>query len=264
MNMDRKKCVLIVVLLSVLLLTGVEGCTRSKSGVIPTSTPVAAAMRPTNTPLPGGATVVAIATPTPTPTMVPGIPTLTPTPIGVATATPTEAVTPGLTPTPVSTPAPRAGFPYTVQWGDTLYSIAARFGTTVEALVQLNNLSDPHRLQVGQRLIIPGTPSEPAREHIVQPGENLFRIALRYGTTVEAIAAANRIVNPSFIRVGQRLVIPAVGEAPAGCTKVHVVQPGENLYRIALRYGTTAWDIAVANHLPNMNLIYAGQRLCIP
>jgi len=151
-----------------------------------------------------------------------------------------------------------------VQWGDTLYSIAARFGTTVEALVQLNNLSDPHRLQVGQRLIIPGTPSEPAREHIVQPGENLFRIALRYGTTVEAIAAANRIVNPSFIRVGQRLVIPAVGEAPAGCTKVHVVQPGENLYRIALRYGTTAWDIAVANHLPNMNLIYAGQRLCIP
>lgn len=110
----------------------------------------------------------------------------------------------------------------------------------------------------------PGTPGA-AIVHVVQRGENLFRIALKYNTTVEAIAAANGIRNPQLIYVGQKLTIPKGGTAPPpGGGRTHVVQPGENLFRIALRYGTTPQAIAAANNLPNVHLIYAGQVLRIP
>jgi len=109
-----------------------------------------------------------------------------------------------------------------------------------------------------------GTPGAPI-VHVVQRGENLFRIALRYNTTVEAIAAANGIRNPQLIYVGQKLTIPKGGTTPPpGGGRTHVVQPGENLFRIALRYGTTPQAIAAANNLPNIHLIYAGQVLRIP
>ena len=111
----------------------------------------------------------------------------------------------------------------------------------------------------------PGTPGAPI-VHVVQRGENLFRIALRYNTTVEAIAAANNIRNPQLIYVGQRLTIPRGGgttPSPGG-GRTHVVRPGENLFRIALRYGTTPQAIAAANNLPNIHLIYVGQVLRIP
>jgi LysM repeat protein len=83
---------------------------------------------------------------------------------------------------------------------------------------------------------------------------------------VEAIAAANDIRNPRLIYVGQKLTILQGGGAPppSGGGQTHVVRPGENLFRIALRYGTTAQAIAAANNLPNIHLIYVGQTLRIP
>ena len=102
--------------------------------------------------------------------------------------------------------------------------------------------------------------------HVVQPGENLFRIALRYGVTVDALAASNGLSNASRIYVGQRLVIPTGGAAvPAPSSSgEHVVQRGESLFRIALRYGVTYQAIATANSIANPNHIYVGQRLVIP
>jgi LysM repeat protein len=100
--------------------------------------------------------------------------------------------------------------------------------------------------------------------HVVRPGENLYRIALRYGTTVRAIAAANHIYNPNRIYVGQRLIIPS-GSAPIyGGRTIYVVRRGDTLSRIACRYGVSMWAIVRANGLRNPNYIYAGQRLVIP
>ena len=160
---------------------------------------------------------------------------------------------------------------HVVRRGETLYSIARRYGTTVEALMQANGLSDPTRIYAGQRLIVPvpgaAQPAAPSGNvHVVQRGENLFRIALRYGTTAQAIARANNLRSTSLVYVGQRLIIPTGGAAtpaaPSG--NVHVVQRGENLFRIALRYGTTAQAIARANNLRSTSLVYVGQRLIIP
>lgn len=97
--------------------------------------------------------------------------------------------------------------------------------------------------------------------HIVRRGETLYSIARRYGVDMWTIARANGITNPNRIYVGQRLVIPT-DRPPAGT--VHIVQRGETLYSIALRYGVSMWAIARANGIANLNRIYVGQRLVIP
>jgi LysM repeat protein len=101
-------------------------------------------------------------------------------------------------------------------------------------------------------------------EYIVQPGDTLFSIARRYNTTVEAIQRANGIVNPWYIRVGQKLVIPQGGTSPLPGGNTYVVQPGDTLYSIAARFGKNVWDIIVANNLTDPYWILVGQVLTIP
>ncbi|MFZ5916406.1 MAG: LysM peptidoglycan-binding domain-containing protein [Chloroflexota bacterium] len=163
---------------------------------------------------------------------------------------------------------------HVVQPGETLFRIAQAYGVTVDDIVAANGLPDRDVIHVGQRLLIPittaapGVTVSPLPEHstryVVQLGDTLFLIAQRYGTTVEAIAQANGIVNPNLIVVGQSLELSTRPQSSVAQTTVHVVLPGETLARIALRYGTTAWAIAQANGLSNPNLIHVGQRLTIP
>lgn len=106
--------------------------------------------------------------------------------------------------------------------------------------------------------------------HVVQQGENLFRLSLRYGTSVEAIRTANGLPDGDSIYVGQRLVIPAstqsTGTTASAATTggAYVVQRGDTLIGIALRYGLSVWELMHANGLSGPHLIYAGQRLVIP
>ncbi len=113
--------------------------------------------------------------------------------------------------------------------------------------------------------------------YVVQPGDNLFRIALRNGLTTQQLAQANGITNPNIIFVGQRLIIPGAGGTPVTVTPVtptttpeppettsYTVQPGDTLYRIAVRYSTTVAELVSLNTIPNANLIYVGQVLRIP
>ena len=116
---------------------------------------------------------------------------------------------------------------YTVQPGDTLYAIAARFGTTVQEIVAANNISNPNIIHVGQVLTIPGEGGEPGPTatppppggggggtYTVSPGDTLSAIARRFGTSWQEIAALNGISNPNIIHVGQVLQIPGGGGAP--------------------------------------------------
>ena len=212
-----KKNTLAVVVLALLFVALIAGCTRAKPAVVSdvqVTTTAAATVA-------AGRTVVPVASPSPTSE---GTPETTPTPSPeVATPIPTTAAetTPPVAPT--STPVP----------------------TTVPTPVPTEAVSGE-------------------RTHVVQPGENLFRIALHYGMTYTALAAANGIINPDLVYVGQRLTIPTEGTAPTAPTGTHVVQPGENLFRIALKYGVTVEALAVANGISNVNLIYPGQKLRIP
>jgi LysM repeat protein len=104
----------------------------------------------------------------------------------------------------------------------------------------------------------------PCSYYTVQRGDTLYSIARRYGTTVNAIAQANGILNPSYIYVGQVLCIPSGGAAPVLTGGYYTVQRGDTLYSIALRYGTSVWAIVAANNIANPSLIYPGQVLLIP
>ena len=105
--------------------------------------------------------------------------------------------------------------------------------------------------------------SRPTTIHIVQRGENLYRIAQQYGTSVSAIATANGILDPRFLEVGQRLLIPNAQPDNPGVITAHTVQPGETLDTIAIRYQTTADDLSRRNNLLNPARLYTGQVLQI-
>jgi LysM repeat protein len=121
---------------------------------------------------------------------------------------------------------------YTVERGDSLWSIAKKHGLTVAELSKANNVSSGVALKPGRKLIIPGKPGQPAAaaaqpepapaatttaakpangeavRHTVQSGESLGVIARKYGVSVGELAAANNITDPSKVRAGQSLVIP--------------------------------------------------------
>jgi LysM repeat protein len=157
-----------------------------------------------------------------------------------------------------------------VQWGETLGVIARRYGVTVSAITQANGLYNPNYIYAGQILVIPTgvpapSPGGPTTTYVVQRGDTLRIIAARYGTTVNELVWLNGIVNPNLIYVGQVLKVPVVGTpAPPPATCVYYVQAGDTLTRIALRYGTTVWALAIANNLANPSFIYVGQQLVIP
>jgi LysM repeat protein len=193
-------------------------CTRSVPAdelpPVPTSAPVST--------LPAGATPIG---PTVVPTALPDgtVPTPAPT-------VPTEGQ-----PTAVPTVAGSTGQGQTVHVvaaGDTLYSISLTYGVSTEEIMAANGLTDPNTLVVGTQLVIPapGTtvvpppaPTAPApaptavppvpptsggQVYVVQPGNNLFRIGLQYGCTVDQMASYNNIPAPYIIYVGQQILIP--------------------------------------------------------
>ena len=108
-------------------------------------------------------------------------------------------------------PATPANATYTVRPGDTLAGIAAQYGSTPNAFMVTNGLSNPNRIVVGQALQIPNplqTYGPSSYSYTVTYGDNLASIAARYGTTVAAIVSANSITNPNLIRRGTVLRIP--------------------------------------------------------
>ncbi|GAB4518746.1 MAG: hypothetical protein OHK0046_26750 [Anaerolineae bacterium] len=133
------------------------------------------------------------------------------------------------------------------------------------------------RVLAGLLLFISLTPMVFAQDsqvtHVVQPGENLYRIALRYGVSQDELARANNITDASRIFSGQTLVIPGlstpdesdtvVNPLVAGTPVIHVVQPGESLTLIAQQYNTTVEQILQANNISNPNRILRGQELQI-
>lgn len=117
-------------------------------------------------------------------------------------------------------------------------------------------------------------PAESGTYHVVQWGETLSGIAYRYGVSPQAILQANPyIYNPNLIYAGLTLYIPHVSYTPPPapppgtvyyCRYYHTVSYGQNLIGIGRYYGVSAFAIAEANHIYNLNYIYAGQSLCIP
>jgi len=150
---------------------------------------------------------------------------------------------------------------YVVVSGDSLSRIAVRNGTTVQALVDANQIKNPNSIVVGQVLIIP---SEEA--YIVQAGDTLEGIAKRLGITVERLARANGITDPNRIYVGTRLEVgtdTAVFDPEVRESRTYTVRPGDTLSAIALRFTTSVGRLVEQNAIKDPNLITAGTVLIV-
>lgn len=172
-------------------------------------------------------------------------------------------------PSPAAADAP---IYHVVGWGDTLSTIATRYGTTMNAIMQANSLRDPNFIWTGERLLIPG--ASPARvpskagTYVVQAGDTLFSIASRNDSSVAELMEANKLYN-YWIYAGQTLripgqVAPSIVPPPPAKGNYYVVRPGDYLSVIAARYQTTPYAIQIANRMPNSSFVYSGQRLYIP
>lgn len=152
---------------------------------------------------------------------------------------------------------------YTVQAGDTLYSIARRFNLSVNELKALNNLTS-NNLSIGQVLIISEEVNIPpdsgnAIIYTVQSGDTLYGIANRYGVSVADIIDLNNL-GTTVLTVGQKLLIP---NQSTDTTTTYTVKAGDSLYKIANQFGVTVNDIISANNLTSTTL-QIGQVLTIP
>ena len=165
---------------------------------------------------------------------------------------------------------------HVVQQGENLFRLAIRYGTTVEAIMSANGLTDEHVIQVGQRLIIPGSitgglaaaAATTGGTYVVQPGDTLIGIALRYGVSVWELMYANSVFGSHSIYPGQGLVIPGAGgtvpELPPETSDTYVVRPGDTLTQIARRFNTTAFALAQSNGIADPSSIRVGQVLRVP
>ncbi|MCL4264645.1 MAG: LysM peptidoglycan-binding domain-containing protein [Anaerolineae bacterium] len=139
-----------------------------------------------------------------------------------------------------------SAYNYTVQSGDTLFSIARRYNTTVSDLVASNQIANPNLILVGQLLNIPGAETSAASVTAAPAAEAAMAVTTTSPASVPAAAA------------------PAITQPVAGSGVTYVVRPGDTVYRIATRFGTTVTAVAQANNLANANTIYVGQVLTIP
>lgn len=161
---------------------------------------------------------------------------------------------------------------YTVQAGDTLSEIANRYGTTVQELVDINNLANPNLIYPGETLRVATNSTVNGSEtrgtgsitYTVQRGNTLSQIANAYGVTVSHIVEMNDIQNPNLIYPGEKLRITQSTSTtlnPVIQNNYYTVQRGDTLAGIARRYGVTVRYLVNLNGIQNPNLIYPGQLI---
>jgi len=184
---------------------------------------------------------------------------------------------------------------YTVAPGDTLAAIAKSNGTTVAALIRLNNLTDANVIRVGQKLTLPtgstvkatvaaqtavatastAPPANPTRVYVVQPGDNLVAVAVKFKTTPARLAELNQRSPSSALHVGEPLRVPEArgvtftafqgDDIPvAGNYYIHVIQAGESLSAVAAEYHTSLRRMVKLNKIADATNVKPGMRIVVP
>lgn len=169
-------------------------------------------------------------------------------------------------------PSDQTNTDYIVQKGDSLWSVASTYNTTVRKIKELNNLTNDI-LSVGQILKIPNSKNDSTtipgdhNVYLVQKGDSLWEIALKYNTTVDNIKILNNLFNNNLF-IGQELLIPFDKESSGNDQIIilgdkYTVQKGDSLWSIASKFGVSLNELRNANKL-NSDILTIGQVLNIP
>lgn len=184
-------------------------------------------------------------------------------------------------------PAQSAPASYVVRAGDTISAIAGRYGLRTADVLTWNGLSWRSVIYPGQtlRLLAPAAAPAPVASpaaapstsaHTVVAGDTVYGIANKYGTTVDAVLAANGLTRASIIYPGQKLAVsggstPSTAAAPSAVvapaattsTRTHTVVAGDTVFAIAQKYGTSTQALFALNGLASSSIIYPGQQLIV-
>jgi len=156
---------------------------------------------------------------------------------------------------------------YVVRPGDTLNSIATKYGTNLVGLLELNPTLRLRTLTEGMTLCVPRVPQRPScingAYYVIKEGDSFYNIAQRYSLPLNILLEANPEANPYDLKVGQEICIPNV---PAGCPfgTVVVIREGTRLSDILISYNLSLNELREANAEFNPNIIVPGTELCIP
>src|SRR5690554_6416800 len=170
------------------------------------------------------------------------------------------------------TSCPPGTMPYIIQAGDTYYRLAARFNTTVEAIMAANPNVNPNMLMIGQRICIPSTTPPPTtcpegtRPYTIRAGDTFYSIARANNVSLDALIAANPGVNPDRLYIGQVICIPTT-TPPTTCpegTRPYTIRAGDTFYSIARANNVSLDALIAANPGVNPDRLYIGQVICIP
>lgn len=161
---------------------------------------------------------------------------------------------------------------YIIQEGDTLFTIANQFDTTPENILRFNPDLDPANLPVGRRICVISATNQPVTcplgtlPYNINPGDTLLSIALRFGTSVESLLAANPDIDPYNLAVGQRICISERFQEPPMCPtrNFYVIRRGDTLRAIAASFGVSQSDIVRLNPDLDPRNLSVGQIICIP
>ncbi len=153
---------------------------------------------------------------------------------------------------------------YVVKNGDSLYSIANKFGVGVESLKSINGITG-NLINVGQKLVIPSDTGVNPGDYVVytvKRNDSLWNIANSYGVSVNDIVDYNNL-GTTVLQIGQQLLIPNVNNSSSDSGVIYVVKNGDSLWSIGKKYNVSVNDLKSANNL-NSNMLSIGQQLIIP
>ena len=155
---------------------------------------------------------------------------------------------------------------YVVQPDDTLYSIAARFNVSINALMAANNISDPNLLGVGQQLVIPGLQgvSGVLDTEVINFGDSFHSLLRRTQIPLDLLRRLNHVVSPTEFYVGASLIVPKAGEPDRPDEPALQQPPGQSCFELAVRADTNPWMLSTLNGLHGTWDALPGDVLYIP
>lgn len=150
---------------------------------------------------------------------------------------------------------------YTVKKGDTLYSISKNQNIPIDTIIKLNNLTSSN-LEIGQQLKLKSDSNNSSNknQYIVQRGDTLYSLALKYNTTVDKLRKLNNL-NTNTLTIGQILVLPIENDIDE--YDIYVVKKGDSLWSISRKFNIDINDLIELNNLKDLTL-QVNQSILVP